>query len=279
VPAPAGIRHTPRVIDDRQSKAKGREKAAPPAADEEHGFELKHYVPADLLNVTFPAAVRGYDRRTVDAYVARVNRAIAELKVSASPPAAVRHALDQAGQQVQGLLQSARQTAEKIIASAQLEADQSAARAGAEATELVVNASAENDRLRDEAAATIADANAKAGEILAAARAEAEGIVSAANAEAEERLRRLEQELARLQAAAEGRMREIQSDTEAVWDGRSDLLDDIRRISGGLVDVADAADARLPGWQAVELDVDVEEPDVADDLRAAVHETASTPDA
>ena len=55
--------------------------------------DMRPYVPADILNVSFPAAVRGYDRRAVDAYVKRVNRVIAELKVSASPPAAFRHAL------------------------------------------------------------------------------------------------------------------------------------------------------------------------------------------
>ena len=37
--------------------------------------------------------------------------------MSASPPAAVRHALEQAGQQVQSLLQAARETAEEMTAS------------------------------------------------------------------------------------------------------------------------------------------------------------------
>ncbi|HEX3687917.1 MAG TPA: DivIVA domain-containing protein, partial [Gaiellaceae bacterium] len=62
-------------------------------------------MPADLLNVSFPVAMRGYDRDAVEAYVKRVNRVIAELKVSASPRAAVTHALEQTEQQVSGLLQ------------------------------------------------------------------------------------------------------------------------------------------------------------------------------
>src|SRR5947209_8659118 len=81
------------------------------ADEQETGGGLDQYVPADLLNVTFPISVRGYDRATVDAYVSRVGHVVAELKLSSSPPAAVRHALDRAGQQVQRLLQSARQTA------------------------------------------------------------------------------------------------------------------------------------------------------------------------
>ena len=70
--------------------------------------ELQYYVPQDILDVHFPAAVRGYDRDAVDHYVKRVNRVIAELKVRGSPPAAVRHALEQAEEKVQGLLRAAR---------------------------------------------------------------------------------------------------------------------------------------------------------------------------
>src|SRR5690242_15309815 len=69
--------------------------------DQERPFaDFRDYVPTELLNVTFPAAVRGYERGAVDAYVKRVNRVIAEVKVSASPRAAVRHALRQTEQEV-----------------------------------------------------------------------------------------------------------------------------------------------------------------------------------
>jgi len=51
--------------------------------------ELQYFVPQEVLDVHFPAAVRGYDRDAVDNYVKRVNRVIAELKVRGSPPAAV----------------------------------------------------------------------------------------------------------------------------------------------------------------------------------------------
>jgi len=86
--------------------------------DQEQAFgELRHYVPAEILNVSFPAAVRGYDRRAVDAHIKRVNRLIAEIKAGASPRAAVRHALEQTEQQVSGLLERARETADEITAT------------------------------------------------------------------------------------------------------------------------------------------------------------------
>ena len=83
-----------------------------PAREPQPGFrEPRRQVPADLLNVSFPVAMRGYDRDAVEAYVKRINRVIAELKMSSSPRAAVTHALEQTEQQVSGLLQRARDTA------------------------------------------------------------------------------------------------------------------------------------------------------------------------
>jgi cell division septum initiation protein DivIVA len=240
------------------SKEAARENPSPTASGPAQEFgELRPYVPAEILNTTFPVARRGYDREAVHAYTNRVNRVIAELKVSASPPAAVRHALEQAGQQVHGLLQSARETAEEITASARREAEESTARAKAEAVELVVSASSEADRVhveadelmasaRAETEAIVAKAKAQADEIRASATAESENMIARSRTEADERLQRLERELAELRDEAETRMREIQADTEALWGERRQLLDDIRRLAGGLVDVADAAGARLP---------------------------------
>jgi DivIVA domain-containing protein len=246
------------VVEDRgfSNEAAAEERSATPGRDQSFG-ELRPYVPEDILNTRFPSSVRGYDRHAVDAYQKRVNRAMAELKVSASPQAAVRHALEQAGQQVHGLLQSARETAEEITASARREAEESTARAKAEAAELVVNASADADRMRDEAnelmanarnetAALVAKAMAEAEEVRASASTEAEKTTARSQAEAEERVQRLEEELAGLRDEAETKMRELQTDTKAVWDERGQLLDDIRRLAGGLGDLADTAAARLP---------------------------------
>ncbi|HEX2496539.1 MAG TPA: DivIVA domain-containing protein, partial [Gaiellaceae bacterium] len=106
----------------------------------------------DVRNVSFPGSVRGYDRDAVDAYVERVNAVIAELEIGSSPKAAVRHALEQVGEQTAGILQRAREAAEEITASARQEADASTARAKAEASELVVEASTRADRAQAEAA-------------------------------------------------------------------------------------------------------------------------------
>jgi DivIVA domain-containing protein len=248
------------VADDELSEADERSKHSPAAPEQKQKQSfgaLRHYVPQDILDVSFPASVRGYDRRAVDAYIERVNRVIAELKVSASPPAAVRHALEQAGEKVQGLLQAAREAAEEITASARREAEESSARAKAEAAEFVVNTSAEADRVkteadelianaRTEADATLAKAKAEAAELLADARAEAHNTLARSQAEAEERLQRSQEELAALRDQAETRLREIQADTEALWKERRELLDDIRGMAGGLVDLANAAAARFP---------------------------------
>jgi DivIVA domain-containing protein len=213
-------------------------------------------VPQDILDVSFPVAVRGYDRRAVDAYIKRINRVIAELKVRGSPPAAVRHALEQAEEKVQGLLRAAREAAEEMTASAQQEAEDNTARAKAEAAELTVNTTeadsvkAEADELipnaRREADDTVAKAKSEADGMLADAKAEVQNTLARAQTEADERVRRLQEELAALREEAETRRREIQADTEAVWKERHELLEDIRRMSGGLVHLANAAAAKFP---------------------------------
>jgi DivIVA domain-containing protein len=271
------------VVYDASSKAdEGQDlpHAAPPA--QEHGFgDLQSYVPQDLLDVSFPVSVRGYDRRAVDAYTQRVNRVIAELNVRASPPAAVRHALDQAEEKVQGLLKAAREAAEEITASARREAEESTGRAKAEAAELVVNSSAEADRVKAEAdelianartAAddTVAKAKAEADEILANARAEAQSTLARAQAEADERLQRLQEELARLREEGETRMREVEADTETVWNERSELLEDIRRMAEGLVDRANAAAARIQRPEPAGSKEKMLEPEAGDESPSGV---------
>ena len=60
------------MADDDDKK----KKLSPAALEQEDGFsDLRHYVPQDIINVSFPVSVRGYDRRAVDAYIKRVTRA------------------------------------------------------------------------------------------------------------------------------------------------------------------------------------------------------------
>ena len=95
--------------------------------------DVRDTLPDDIRDPSFPAAIRGYDRRAVDTYVERVNGLIAELQISGSPRAAVRHALDRVGEQTSGILQHARETAEEITTSAREEAEDTTGRAKAEA--------------------------------------------------------------------------------------------------------------------------------------------------
>jgi DivIVA domain-containing protein len=213
---------------------------------EQRFANLQYYVPQEVLDVSFPAAVRGYDKRAVEAYVKRVNRVIAELKVRSSPPAAVRHALEEAEGKVQELLRAAREAAEQITVSAQQEADDTLGAAKAEAATLLVDTNADAERMKAESNELVANAKREAESIVttgqanadeqrANAKAEAESIVARAQAEADERLKRLEDELTSRQEEAD----------DAVWNERHQLLEDVRRMSDRLVELANAAAARI----------------------------------
>src|ERR687886_2549226 len=107
------------------------------------GVDVRDPLPRAIRAPSSPASVRGYDRRAVDNYVERVNRLIAELQVSGSPRAAVRHALERVGEQTAGVLQRARETAEEITTSAREEAEETTARAKAEARDILAEAQRE----------------------------------------------------------------------------------------------------------------------------------------
>jgi DivIVA domain-containing protein len=250
--------HTRPVADDEAAQTSEQSEPEPPA-EEETGFgEPQTHVPAEIRNVSFPGAARGYDRRAVDAYVRQVNRLIAELEVGRSPQAAVRHALERVGEQTKTLLQQARETAEEITAGAREEADEAIARARAEAEEIVASASV----ARTEAEEVVASARAEAADMLARARAEADEIGARANAEAEqtlarlhaeaaERTQRLEQELGVSRDQAKARMRELHAETESIWKERQKLLDEIHAMGARLLEVAGGA-ARVAPAEASE---------------------------
>jgi DivIVA domain-containing protein len=266
------------MAEEEPARSDQREREQLPS-DAEQGrsfseLELRVHVPTEIRDVSFPVEMRGYSRRAVDAYIKRVNHLIAELEVSRSPRAAVRHALDRLTEQVGGTLQRARETAEEITSSARTEAEGIKTRAGAEATTLVVNASDEADRARAEAekilAKTRAEADqnlarsqAEAEEILAKTRAEAdqnlarsqaeaEEILARSRGEAEERQQRSEKEFAVLQELAEARLRELRADTEAVWAERRKLLHDMGAVAARLEEVSREAAARFPSMEPAE---------------------------
>jgi DivIVA domain-containing protein len=198
-------------------------------------------MPRDFRNVSFPVSVRGYDRSAVDAYVVQVNAVIAELEMQSSPRAAVRHALEQVGEQTSGILQRARDAAEEITASARQEADETIARAKAEAAEMIVHASTEADRAASEGETLIAKAKAEGDGILAEARAEAERILA-----------RTRDEAAAVRQEAEGRLRELHAEIAATWKRRRELLDDVREIATRLQEEASRAVAQVPPQDSTE---------------------------
>jgi DivIVA domain-containing protein len=126
-------------------------------------------VPAEIRDVSFATALRGYDRAEVDRYVERVNRVIAELEVRSSPQNAVRAALDRVGEQTAGVLQQAREAADELTATALAEAEHATRRARVEAKELLDRAQAESrevvERATTEAERLLEHAQARAAEL------------------------------------------------------------------------------------------------------------------
>jgi DivIVA domain-containing protein len=216
------------VTDDVPSA--GRKEALSPEGQE----PLRTSVPAEIRNASFSVSVRGYDRDAVDEYVKRVNRVIAELEVSRSPQAAVRHAVDRVTEQTKSILQEARESAEQITATAEAEGEQIVAAAKVKAADLVVSADSHSERV-----------NAETAQLLSDTQAEAEGILARTREEAAEQRRQAEEQLSALHAEAEARMHALQADTKAVWSERDDLLEEIQGMAGRLQDAAREAAARV----------------------------------
>ena len=189
---------------------------------------------ANVRNVSFPVAVRGYDRKAVEAYVRRVNRVIAELEVTRSPQAAVRHAVERVSEQTKTILDEARESAEKITTTAQSQADEIVAQAKAKAADLVLAADGDAERVRAESEQLLAEAKARGDEIVAKAKANAE-----------QHTLETQLELAKLREQAEARIKELEADTATLWDRRHELLGDINRMADQLHEAAREAAGRL----------------------------------
>jgi DivIVA domain-containing protein len=196
-------------------------------------------VPAEIRDVSFSTAMRGYDRREVDAYVERVNRVIAELEISRSPQSAIKHALDRVGEQTSGVLQRAREVADELTSTALTEAEHATRRARVEAEEVLEKAQMQAHQHR------------------AQSKEEAEEILARARAEAAESVERTEEQVRTLQEGAEGRLRALQADIEASAAKRRKLLEELRLTASQLDEFASGAINRpQPG----EAETDAPEP-------------------
>ena len=246
-PSLPGVGHTGRVVDDERpgtAQVEGNPSAG--ARGETPDIDiLRDEVPAEIRNVSFPIAVRGYDRRAVDDYVKQVNRLIAELEVSRSPQAAVRHALDRVGQQTSEILKRAGETAEEIVADARTEADETIASAQSDAEKIKADASSQADE-------TIANARSEMEETTARANAEAEQVLVQSRAEAADHLQRVTEEVKAMQDSAEQRMRELKTDTDAIEKQRGELVREIRQLVIRLEELVGGARARVDDEQPSE---------------------------
>ena len=194
---------------------------------------------AQLRDVRFPTAMRGYDRDAVDEYVNRVNRVLAELQITAAPESAIRHALEQVTEETQGLLERAHETADEITRRSRSQADDRLQAAMQEAQELHDESEREARQLRDDAAheaREVREAAAKeAREVREAAQREARAMQEAAEARARE-----------VREAAEARVRELEADARTIMEERARLIGELRELVRRLADFADAAAGRYP---------------------------------
>jgi DivIVA domain-containing protein len=183
---------------------------------------------ADLRNVRFSAAMRGYDRDAVDEYVSRVNQVLAELQITAAPESAIRHALEQVTEETKGLLEHAHETADEITRRSRSQADDRIQGATREAEQLHEASEQEARELRDDAAH-------ESREVREGAAREAREVREAAQREARE-----------IREAAEARVHELEADAQAILEERARLIGELRELLRRLGEFADGAASRYP---------------------------------
>ena len=184
---------------------------------------------AELRDVGFSMAMRGYDRDEVDRYVNRVNQVIAELQITAAPESAIRHALEQVTDETKGLLERAHETADEITRRSRAHADDRLQRAEQEAQQLHEASEQDARQLRGDAAQ-------EAREVREAAAREAREVREAAQREARE-----------IREAAEARVDELEADAQAILEERTRLISELRDLVRRLGDFAEGAAGGYPG--------------------------------
>jgi hypothetical protein len=89
-----------------------------------------------LREVSFPLAVRGYERAAVDDFVKAVRAMVAELEATQTREGVVQKALDDVGVETAGILQRAHEAADELTRRSRSDADDRLQRAEIEADEL-----------------------------------------------------------------------------------------------------------------------------------------------
>lgn len=286
-----------RVTEDRSARRLPTSRAVSPAERDRLVTEAR--------NVEFPTGLRGYDRDAVDRYVQRVNRLIAELEMSASPEAAVRHALDEVSEETRDILQGAHRTADEITARSRAKADDRLQQAEREAQETVDAAQLEAKETREaaeqaatqtreaaqqeahelremtareaqnlretaqnEAADLRGTTTREMTEFRETSVREAQQLRAAAKRDADEMVTSAHREADEILEHAESRNRELARNAEAIWRERRRLIDDMRAVGEQLIAIGDVEAKRFQRL-AEEVSSGDEQTDVPSDDAAA----------
>ncbi len=134
-----------------------------------------------VRDANFPVAMRGYDRRVVDEYVAELTELVDELEGRQLREKVVQRALDEVGEQTAGILQQAHETADELSARSRAQAEgrlqraeREAELAKTEADQYAEQVAVEIRRLWEERNQLIEDVRRLADEVLATADEAAE---------------------------------------------------------------------------------------------------------
>jgi cell division septum initiation protein DivIVA len=169
-----GIQHPD---GEEQSPIGGEERAGPRTPTTTTASER-------VRDANFPVAMRGYDRRTVDEYVAELTELVDELEGRQLREKVVQRALDEVGEQTAGILQQAHETADELSARSRAQAEGRLQRAEREA-EL---AKTEADRYAEQVAVEIRRLWEERNQLIEDVRRLADDVLATAD-EAAERLK------------------------------------------------------------------------------------------
>jgi vacuolar-type H+-ATPase subunit H len=100
--------------------------------------------------------------------------------------------------------------------------------------------------------------------ILQRAHDTAEQITSQSRSEGEDRLEAARQEAARITAAAEQRLKDLDADTDRIWAERRQIVEDTRELAGQLLGLTDSAAERFPAAETSEEPVLGDRPEPAE---------------
>lgn len=191
-----------------------------------------------IRTATFPLARRGYERREVDRFLARLAEWLEADAPSAAPapealkqpPAepseAVLEALAEVGERTGGILVAAQEAAETLRSEAQEEADRLRSEADAYATEVRTSAEAEAERSRVDADTYSAETREGSEGYAAKTRRDADDYAAGLREEAEERAANLNRETDSLLAGSREKIAREESEQLELAQARAKALID-----------------------------------------------------